>query len=75
MSFFGFDTTLPRDKGHQKSAPGFGATQDAFDGLSSAQAANNDEMFIYSAGRVEELILTSTLVLTLMTRTKDSADD
>ncbi|KAF1985099.1 hypothetical protein K402DRAFT_335197 [Aulographum hederae CBS 113979] len=35
MSFFGFDTTLPRDRGHQTAAPGFGQTQDAFAGLSS----------------------------------------
>jgi len=35
MSFFGFDATLPRDRGHQSSAPGFGQPQDAFAGLSS----------------------------------------
>ncbi|KAF2671691.1 hypothetical protein BT63DRAFT_431836 [Microthyrium microscopicum] len=44
MSFFGFDSRLPRDRGHQTSAPGFGATQDAFDGLQSARAADNDEI-------------------------------
>ncbi|KIW01919.1 uncharacterized protein PV09_06760 [Verruconis gallopava] len=34
MSFFGFDTTLPRDKAHQTSGLGFSAPQDAFAGLS-----------------------------------------
>ncbi|EON60878.1 hypothetical protein W97_00088 [Coniosporium apollinis CBS 100218] len=34
MSFFGFDATLPRDRGHQAYKPGFGATPDAFAGLS-----------------------------------------
>lgn len=32
MSFFGFDTSLPRDKGHSTNAPGFGH-HDAFAGL------------------------------------------
>ncbi|CAI6275719.1 unnamed protein product [Periconia digitata] len=32
MSFFGFDTNLPRDKGHSTNAPGFGH-HDAFAGL------------------------------------------
>jgi DNA topoisomerase 2-associated protein PAT1 len=35
MSFFGFDTNLPRDRGHQQSAPGFTAPQDAFASLSN----------------------------------------
>ncbi len=33
MSFFGFDATLPRDRGHDKSAPGFGQASDPFAGL------------------------------------------
>jgi DNA topoisomerase 2-associated protein PAT1 len=41
MSFFGFDTTLPRDRGHQKAAPGFAAPQDAFASLSSKNAADD----------------------------------
>jgi hypothetical protein len=32
MSFFGFDTTLPRDR-TGRPAPGFSAPQDAFAGL------------------------------------------
>lgn len=45
MSFFGFDTTIPHDRGrggvsgnskskHPQQAPGFGQTQDAFAALS-----------------------------------------
>jgi DNA topoisomerase 2-associated protein PAT1 len=34
MSFFGFDTTLPRDRGHNPSAPGFAQAADPFAGLS-----------------------------------------
>lgn len=34
MSFFGFDTTLPRDRTHQANAPGFAQPHDAFAGLS-----------------------------------------
>jgi len=43
MSFFGFDTTLPHDRGrggasskskHPQQAPGFSQTQDAFAALS-----------------------------------------
>ncbi|KAJ4301674.1 DNA topoisomerase 2-associated protein pat1 [Kalmusia sp. IMI 367209] len=40
MSFFGFDTTLPRDKGHSTNAPGFGH-HDAFAGLGGG-AADDD---------------------------------
>ena len=36
MSFFGFDTALPKDAGHSSRAPGFGQTLDAFAGLSGA---------------------------------------
>lgn len=41
MSFFGFDTTLPRDRGHQKAAPGFAAPQDAFADLEGLESAQN----------------------------------
>jgi len=34
MSFFGFDTALPRDRGHNTSAPGFSQAADPFAGLS-----------------------------------------
>ncbi|KAL1597769.1 DNA topoisomerase 2-associated protein pat1 [Paraconiothyrium brasiliense] len=40
MSFFGFDTTLPRDKGHSTNAPGFGH-HDAFASLGGG-AADDD---------------------------------
>ena len=40
MSFFGFDTTLPKDRGHPLAAPGFGQVQDPFAHLS--QGANNE---------------------------------
>ncbi|KAF1966165.1 hypothetical protein BU23DRAFT_560490 [Bimuria novae-zelandiae CBS 107.79] len=40
MSFFGFDTTLPRDQGHSTNAPGFGH-HDAFASLGRG-AADDD---------------------------------
>ncbi|KAF3042839.1 hypothetical protein E8E11_005805 [Didymella keratinophila] len=40
MSFFGFNTDLPRDRGHQTNAPGFGQ-HDAFAGFSGG-AADDD---------------------------------
>ncbi|KAF9739718.1 topoisomerase II-associated protein PAT1 [Paraphaeosphaeria minitans] len=40
MSFFGFDATLPRDKGHSTNAPGFGH-HDAFASLGGG-AADDD---------------------------------
>ncbi|OCL12033.1 hypothetical protein AOQ84DRAFT_312895 [Glonium stellatum] len=43
MSFFGFDTTLPRDRGHQTNAPGFGQVPDAFAGLSGSGALKDDD--------------------------------
>ncbi|KAL7269712.1 DNA topoisomerase 2-associated protein pat1 [Rhizina undulata] len=42
MSFFGFDTALPRDRGHPTNAPGFGQAPDHFAGLSS-KGGDNDE--------------------------------
>jgi DNA topoisomerase 2-associated protein PAT1 len=41
MSFFGFDTTLPRDRGHQQAAAGFAAPHDAFADLSGPEASEN----------------------------------
>ncbi|PSN62138.1 hypothetical protein BS50DRAFT_603662 [Corynespora cassiicola Philippines] len=38
MSFFGFDTTLPQDRGHRANAPGFSQTHDAFAGLGGGAA-------------------------------------
>ncbi|KAI5795599.1 topoisomerase II-associated protein PAT1 [Geopyxis carbonaria] len=44
MSFFGFDSSLPRDRGHHPSqAPGFGATPDHFAGLSSRTDGDDDD--------------------------------
>ncbi len=43
MSFFGFDTTLPRDRGHPVTAPGFGQAPDPFAGLSRAPAKAEDD--------------------------------
>ncbi|ORX95797.1 topoisomerase II-associated protein PAT1 [Clohesyomyces aquaticus] len=43
MSFFGFDATLPRDRGHSAHAPGFGQTPDAFAGLGGGAAADDDD--------------------------------
>lgn len=43
MSFFGFDATLPKDRHHQSNAPGFGATPDAFAGLSGRGGDYGDD--------------------------------
>jgi hypothetical protein len=40
MSFFGFDPSMPRDRGHSSNAPGFGQ-HDAFAALGGG-AANAD---------------------------------
>ncbi|EOA87040.1 uncharacterized protein SETTUDRAFT_163108 [Exserohilum turcica Et28A] len=40
MSFFGFDTSLPRDRGHSSNAPGFGQ-HDAFAALGGGAADDN----------------------------------
>lgn len=42
MSFFGFNTALPRDRGHGNTAPGFAQPHDAFAGLSGREAADTD---------------------------------
>lgn len=43
MSFFGFDATLPKDRGHSTNAPGFGQTPDAFAGLGGAGGGAGDD--------------------------------
>ncbi|KAF2121556.1 topoisomerase II-associated protein PAT1 [Lophiotrema nucula] len=43
MSFFGFDATLPTERGHSSRAPGFGQTPDAFAGLGGASGGHDDE--------------------------------
>jgi DNA topoisomerase 2-associated protein PAT1 len=42
MSFFGFDSALPRDRGHNARAPGFGQAPDPFAGLSRPDGDDND---------------------------------
>ncbi|PUU79422.1 topoisomerase II-associated protein PAT1 [Tuber borchii] len=42
MSFFGFDTSLPRDRGHPAMAPGFSQATDHFAGLSNADDDDDD---------------------------------
>jgi DNA topoisomerase 2-associated protein PAT1 len=44
MSFFGFETALPRDRGHQSTAPGFSGSNDAFGGLESGRGNDEEEM-------------------------------
>ena len=43
MSFFGFNTALPRDQTHNARAPGFGAAPDAFAGLSRRGVAEEGD--------------------------------
>ncbi|KAI9836401.1 MAG: hypothetical protein M1819_001431 [Sarea resinae] len=43
MSFFGFDTTLPRDRGHPTNAPGFGQAPDPFAGVARGGVQNEDD--------------------------------
>ena len=46
MSFFGFDTTLPRDRGHPTKGLGFAAAPDPFAGISSnrPEEENDDDV-------------------------------
>ncbi|KAF2020032.1 hypothetical protein BU24DRAFT_489875 [Aaosphaeria arxii CBS 175.79] len=44
MSFFGFDTTLPKDRGHSTNAPGFGQTPDAFAGFRGGALDEDDAL-------------------------------
>ena len=50
MSFFGFDPTLPHDRGHPTTAPGFGQTPDPFAGLARGRPLedDDDDGYIYS---------------------------
>lgn len=48
MSFFGFDTNLPRDRGHPSAAPGFTQTHDPFAGLSRGQGIEDDDDDAYA---------------------------
>ncbi|KAI9740787.1 MAG: hypothetical protein M1818_004752 [Claussenomyces sp. TS43310] len=43
MSFFDFDSTLPRDRGHDTSAPGFSQARDPFAGLARPRDDDDDE--------------------------------
>ena len=43
MSFFGYNTALPRDRGHPSAAPGFGQAPDPFASLSQHRALENIE--------------------------------
>ncbi|KAL8732954.1 MAG: hypothetical protein Q9181_003760 [Wetmoreana brouardii] len=43
MSFFGFDTTLPRDRGHPANAPGFTAPSDPFATFTRNRPPEDDE--------------------------------
>ncbi|KAF2240003.1 hypothetical protein EV356DRAFT_562750 [Viridothelium virens] len=44
MSFFGFDTSLPKDRGHNPKAPGFSLAPDPFAGLSSRTGGGEKEV-------------------------------
>ncbi|KAL8994192.1 MAG: hypothetical protein Q9169_005777 [Polycauliona sp. 2 TL-2023] len=43
MSFFGFETALPRDRGHPVNAPGFTAVSDPFASFSNNRPEEGDE--------------------------------
>ncbi|KAI9803343.1 MAG: hypothetical protein M1833_000860 [Piccolia ochrophora] len=43
MSFFGFNTALPRDRGHPQNAPGFGQTADPFAGVGRPAPGQNGD--------------------------------
>lgn len=43
MSFFGFNTALPRDQSHNARAPGFGVAPDPFAGLSRRNQDGEEE--------------------------------
>ena len=43
MSFFGFDSALPRDRDQGAKAPGFGQAPEPFGGLSSYAGADDDD--------------------------------
>lgn len=44
MSFFGFDTNLPRDRGgHNNAAPGFSQAADPFAGFSGRDNGDDED--------------------------------
>ena len=43
MSFFGLDTSRPRDPGHNSQAPGFGIAPDPFASLAQGQRLDDDD--------------------------------
>lgn len=43
MSFFGFDTKLPRDRGHPVVAPGFTAVSNPFASFAQNRVSEDDE--------------------------------
>lgn len=43
MSFFGFDATLPRDRGHPTGAPGFTAVSNPFASFKENRQSGDDE--------------------------------
>lgn len=43
MSFFGFDPTIPRGRGHPDKAPGFGAAPDPFAGISQHHGTGDED--------------------------------
>ena len=43
MSFFGFDTSKPRNPGHNASAAGFGTAPDPFASLPHGQEMDDDD--------------------------------
>lgn len=43
MSFFGFDTSRPRDPGHHTQAPGFGTAHDPFASLPHGSGVEDDD--------------------------------
>lgn len=43
MSFFGFDTTLPRDRPHPTGAPGFTAAPNPFATFTQNPPSEDDE--------------------------------
>lgn len=58
MSFFGFDATLPRDRGHPATGPGFKQAQDPFAGLSKGPAREEEDDDAYVLNSVRYLTMT-----------------
>jgi hypothetical protein len=50
MSFFGFDATLPKDRGHSTNAPGFAQPHDPFAAFSrGGQGDGEDDVYVAAA--------------------------